>query len=221
MTAVSVGFPRVGWVAVAAAACVAALGGCAGPADDVQLRQPVPTFSAPPNPGLAGQVKPRATLMPTDCAEVVPAQAMSALLGQPMDSMQVHTVLGVAAPAVGRLERVACQYQRAGVKGGPASLELNLAAYATSAASDAQLVTNSAAEKSDALSSEDVSIGSAHAMLFRERGKSVLLVSSGRSTITMTLQDGVIAPEQTRPVMVDLVQRVLPSLGPGPPGSSR
>ena len=216
-----VGFPRVGWVAVAAVTCLAALSGCAGPADDVQLRQPIPTFSAPPKPGFAGQVKPRATLLPADCAEVVPAQAMSALLGQPTDSMQVHTVLGMAAPSVGRLERVACQYQRAGVKGGPAALELNLAAYATSAASDAQLVTNSGAEKADALSSEDVSIGSAHAILFRDKGKSVLLVSSGRSTITMTLQDGVIAPEQARPVMVDLVQRVLPSLAPEPSGSSR
>jgi hypothetical protein len=217
---VNVGFLRVGRAAVAAVACAAAVTACAGPADDVQPRQPIPTFSAPPSPGLAGQVRPRVTLLPTDCAEVVPAPTMSALLGQPMDSMQVHTVLGMAAPSVGRLERVACQYQRAGVKG-VAPLELNLAAYATSAASDAQLVTNSGAEKVDALSSEDVSIGSAHAVLFRERGKSVLLVSSGRSTITMTLQDGVIASEQTRPVMVDLVQRVLPSLAPGPSGASR
>ncbi|WP_156935156.1 hypothetical protein [Pseudonocardia spinosispora] len=207
--------------AVTAVLGAGVLAGCAGSSRE-QTEQPIPTFSSSAQPGLAGQAHPRETLLPVDCADMLPGANMSALLGQPVDSVDLHTVLGVGSPSVGRLERVACQYRRAGAKKGtPPVLEINAAAYTTPAAADTQMTTNSSAERADAQKVENISIGSARAALFTERGKTVMLVASGRSTITMTMLDGVIAPDQTRPVMVDLVQRVLPTLIPEPQGKAR
>jgi hypothetical protein len=49
----------------------------------------------------------------------------------------------------------------------------------------------------------------------------VLLVNSGRSSVSMTMQNGVTPPNETRAVMIDLTQRVLPNLAPEPVGESR
>jgi hypothetical protein len=201
---------------------VGALAGCAGGAGPGGGdEETIPTFSADPGPGARSATPARETLLPTDCTDLVPGTKMSALLGQPVDSVGVHTVLGQAAPAVGRLERVTCQYKRAGNRGGVPDVELILAAYTTRSAADSQLTTNAAAERFEAQSADNLAIGSARAVLFAERGKSVLLVSSGRSSVSMTLQRGVIAPNLTRSVMVDLAQRVLPNLAPEPTGESR
>jgi hypothetical protein len=152
---------------------------------------------------------------------VVSGDQMSALLGQPVDSVGVHTVLGLPAPSVSRLERVTCQYQRAGNRGATPDVELILAAYGTRAAADKQLTTNAAAERYEAQSAENLAIGSARAVLFAERGKTVLMVNSGRSSVSMTMQQGVTPANETRAVMVDLAQRVLPNLAPEPVGESR
>jgi hypothetical protein len=197
-----------------------ALAGCAGPDPD-GTRQPIPTFASEQASGIAGPVDRRATLLPTDCQDVISGDAMSALLGKPMDSVRPHTVVGVAAAAVGRLERVSCQYQLAGAKAAPPALELNLAAYATPSAADRQLSTNAVAERSSAERSEDLTIGTARAVLFGERGQSVLLVTSGCSSVTVTLRDGVVVGAQARAIMIDLAQRVLPHLAPVLASSSR
>ena len=148
--------------------------------------------------------------------------SMSALLGQPVDSVQSRAVLGQPAPAVGRLERVTCVYQRAGVRSdGLPSLQLNLAAYTSQAAADAQLTTNSNAERRGARTVEEFPLGTARAVLFGEPGQSILMVSSGRSSVTITLRQGVIADQLTKQVLVDMAQRVLPNLAPDPGSTAR
>jgi hypothetical protein len=200
---------------------VGALAGCASGAGHSDYDETIPTFAAAPAPGAHSAAPARETLLPTDCTDLITGATMSALLGQPVDSVGVHTVLGQAAPAVSRLERVTCQYKRAANRGAVPDVELILAAYTTRPAADSQLTTNVAAERYQAQSAENLAIGSARAVLFAERGKNVLLVSSGRSSVSMTLQRGVIAPNLTRSVMVDLAQRVLPNLAPEPTGESR
>ena len=200
------------------------LGGLAGCASGTNPgeSESIPTFSSAARAGGATAARTdRETLLPVDCTDVISGEKMSALLGQPVDSVGVHTVLGLPAPAVGRLERMTCQYQRAKVKGASPDVEMILAAYATRAQADGQQVTNVAAERREAQSASTLSIGSAHGVLFDERVKTVLMVTSGRSSVSMTMLRGVAASDQTRAVMVDLVQRVLPNLAPEPVSESR
>lgn len=195
------------------------LSGCGSAPDGP--RQPIPTFAPTQQADAAASSGPRSTLLPTDCQDVMPGAEMSALLGKPVDSVRPHTVVGIGSASVGRLERVSCQYRLSGIRTGLPALALNLAAYATSSASQHQLDTNAVAEQGSALRSENLTIGTAKAVLCTERGQSVLLVSSGRAALTMTLRDGVVLAEQTRPIMMDLAQRVLPRLGPVLAGSAR
>jgi hypothetical protein len=192
---------------------------CGASASDID-RQPVPTFDATPaaSADAAGH---RTTLLPTDCQDIATGATMSALLGKPMDSVRTHTVRGVASASVGRLERVTCMYQLAGVKTGPPALALNMTAYVSPQAADQQLTTNARAEQSDARAVDNFKIGTARAVLLAEKGQNVLLVTSGRCSVTMTLRDGVVAGDQTKAVMVDLIQRVLPNLGPVASGTAR
>jgi hypothetical protein len=195
-----------------------ALTACAGPAGS---RQPVPTFAPEQAAQSAAPSAARATVLPTDCEDVVSGHTMSALLGKPIDSVSPHTVRGVAAASVGRLERVSCQYRVGAGRTALPAVEMNLAAYNSGPAADHQLSANAAEERAAAQHTEEFPIGSARAVLAGEPGKSVLLVASGQVAVTMTLRDGVVPAEQTRPVMVDLAQRVLPKLGPARGGPAR
>ena len=193
-------------------------GGPGGPGDD----EAVPTFSSAPSGG--GALAPRAartTLLPGDCADVVTGPAMSALLGLPVASVGVQTVLGQAAPSVGRLERVSCLYRRGGTRASTPDLAMVLAAYDTADSADRQLRTNLAAERSAARAADDLAIGSAPATLLDEGSTTVLLVTSGRSSLALTVRNGVIPPAQVRPVLVDLAQRTLPALASEPSTASR
>ncbi|HZZ45979.1 MAG TPA: hypothetical protein VFE65_03745 [Pseudonocardia sp.] len=192
---------------------------CGGTSSDIS-RQPVPTFDSTPAASADSSGR-RTTLLPTDCQDIATGATMSALLGKPMDSVRTHTVRGVGAASVGRLERVTCMYQLAGVKAGPPALALNMTAYTTPQAADQQLTTNLNAERPDARAVDNFMIGTARAALLAEKGQNVLLVTSGRCSVTMTLRDGVVDGEQTRAVMVDLIQRVLPNLGPVASGTAR
>lgn len=200
-----------------ATAVIGLLCGCAGSApsgDD----EPVPTFSSAPSAD--GPLAPRAartTLLPVDCADVLAGPRMAALLGLPVDSVGVRTVVGQPAPSVGRRERVSCLYRRNGNRSATPDLAMVLAAYDTPESADRQLRTNVAAERPAARTADDLAIGSAPATLFDEGTTTVLLVASGRSSLSMTLREGVIAPAQVRPVLVDLAQRTLPALTPRPP----
>jgi hypothetical protein len=206
-------------LALPAVLACGAIGGC-GRANRADLDQPVPTFSATPGHAAAPGRR-RDTLLPADCTNVITGSNMSALLGQPVDSVRESAVLGQPSPSVGQLERLTCLYQRAGSRGDPPSVTLNLTAYTSDTAADAQLTTNINAERADATASEELTIGTARAMLFAERGASVLMVASGRSAVTVTLRDGVVRADQARQMMIDLVQRVLPNLAPSSPGTSR
>lgn len=180
-----------------------------GPADTVN---PIPTFSSDPARQAAGAPS-RETLLPTDCADVLPDDKVSALLGLPVDGIQGRTVIGVGSPSVGRLERVTCRYHERSDRAGSA-LDLNLYAYTDADAALRQMGINVAAERSTSSGSEEFMIGAAKAALLTQRNSTMLLVANGQYTVAMTLVDGIVPADVTRPVMVDLVQRVLPELPP-------
>lgn len=173
----------------------------------------VPSFASQHDQAVPAPVAPRTTLLPTDCAQVLtgPADA-AALLAQPTGSVGVRTVVGVAAPSVGLLERVSCAYQRGGQP--TQLLGLNLAAFADARAADDQRLRNIAAERGDTRSTTSVNLGGAKALLLAESTGSRLMVTYDRYTVTATLPPGVVADSQAGLVLVDLVRRVLPTLGP-------
>ena len=59
--------------------------------------------------------------LPDDCARMLAAGDLYALLGLPLDTVTVRSTLGVAEPSVGRPERVACRYTRGRRAGSRAS----------------------------------------------------------------------------------------------------
>jgi hypothetical protein len=186
--------------------------GCGSTPDVVRA---VPTFPSAQQGGAAAP-KPRDTLLPADCETVFSGVDMSALLGQPIDSIKAKAVVGVSAPAVGRLEKVSCLYRRSAAKAGPTDVDLILYAYTDSEAADHHTDTNIAAERANSHAVEPLSIGSARAVLLAEDGQSMLFVVNGRSAVCLTMRNGVVPDDQMRPIMLDLAQRVLPNLAPEP-----
>jgi hypothetical protein len=140
-----------------------------------------------------------------------------------------RAVIGLPAPSVGQLERVTCRYQRVATgpgnrfglpviaQRGPADVVLTLTVYGTRAQARNQHATNVAAERADAGSASNLSIGSAPAVLFDEDGQDVLLVTTGRSAVSVALRRGVVTSAEPRAVLVDMAQRVLPVLPPEAP----
>lgn len=176
---------------------------------------PIPRFSNPAASVDPSTAQPRATLLPTDCADVLSGRAdMAALLGKPTGSVGVHTVLGVPSPQVGQLERLTCSYRMPG--GGDQAVVLTLGAFTDPTAASVQRRRNLAAEQSGAQSAKPVSLGSAEATLVTEPNQKVLLIAHDRYTLTAGMADGVVADQQTEPVLTDLAQRVLPSLSSNP-----
>jgi hypothetical protein len=191
-----------------------ALGWASLPASRTPPALAVPTFAAQAGQlGPTAAVAPRATLLPTDCAEVLtgPVDA-SALLGQPTGTVGVHTVMGVPAPSVGIVERVSCGYQ--GPRQGGPALQLGLVAFTDAPSAAAQRLRNIAAERGDTRASAPVALGDAHAVLLNQPSRSLLMVDYGRYTVTASLAHGVVPDAQDGPVLVDLVRRVLPNLAP-------
>ena len=220
-----VGTPLTIALATLASVALGAVAGCGS--GDVD-HEPVPTFSSATNPGPSDRPA-RETLLPTDCTDVLSAERMAALLGQPLDGVAVRTVIGQPAPSVGQLERVTCRYQRV-----PSGRQLDsrgvgqdwagdvviiLTAYGTREQARNQHGTNVAAERSDARSAGNLSIGSAPAVLFDEATQTVLMVVSGRSAVSVAVQRGVVAPNDARAMLVDMAQRVLPTLAPEQPSA--
>jgi hypothetical protein len=187
----------------------------AGCGSDPEVIRAVPTFSSDQHGGAAA-AKPRDTLLPADCETVFSGVAMTALLGQPVDSIKAKAVVGVSAPAVGRLEKVTCLYRRAATKTGPTDVDLNLYAYTDAEAADHHTDTNIAAERANSHAVENMSIGTARAVLLAQDGQSMLFVVNGRSAVNLTMRNGVVPDDQMRPIMLDLAQRVLPNLAPEP-----
>jgi hypothetical protein len=175
----------------------------------------IPTFAADPSAADAARagVKPRATLLPTDCADTLTGPVdVAALLGQPTGSVTGHTVRGVGSPSVGLLERVNCTYS---VARRPAPLlTVGLGAFADPASAARQRDRNLAAEQGDARSSVVVPLGDARAVLVTERDRRLLMVAYDRFTLTAALASGVVAESQVQPVLTDFARRVLPTLEP-------
>jgi hypothetical protein len=168
----------------------------------------VPTFAIPAaGAGPAGSA-PRATLLPTDCAELLPGQPdMSALLGRPTGSVGMHTVVGVPAPSVGQRERLTCVYLNGG-------LTLTLGAFTDPASATAQRDRNIAVERTDSLAIAPAALGLARATMLTESSRRLLLVAYDRYTLTAAMAPGVVPDDQAGPVLTDLAQRVLPRLAP-------
>ncbi len=192
-----------------------ALLGTAACGSDPEVVRAVPTFPSSDHAG-ANAPKPRDTLLPADCETVFSGVDMSALLGQPVDSIKAKAVVGVSAPAVGRLEKVTCLYRRSATKAGPPDVDLNLYAYTDSQAADHHTDTNIAAERANSHAVDPLSIGTARAVMLAQDGQSMLFVVNGRSAVCLIMRNGVVPDDQMRPIMVDLAQRVLPNLAPEP-----
>jgi hypothetical protein len=198
------------------AVIVTALLGCVGCGSPPPPPTAIPVFPAPPTP-TSGPAH-RDTLLPTDCAQVLPDGLVTALLAQPVDTVTAHTVLGVGSPSVGLLERLDCGYRRRGDTTTP-TLQLRAQAYTDPAAATQHWEINIAAEDGAVHTPQNVALGSAHAVLLPEPGRHVLMVTNARVNLTISLFDAVVPTLATPEVLIDLARRVLPTLAPEPPST--
>lgn len=172
-----------------------------------------------PDPGQTRQAVPvprRDTLLPADCDGLLPAASVPALFALPEGSIRDHSVVGVAAPSVGMLERLSCTYDRVGDPGGPV-LQVRAQAYSDVASASGHFEVNAAAEQHGALSAHRLAIGTAPAMWVEEPGQHVLLVRDGCETLTVQLRNALAPAEHSQDLAVDLAQRILPNLVPPAP----
>jgi hypothetical protein len=186
---------------------VAIVAGCAQPEPGPAL----PTFpAASATSDTTATAGPDQGAVPDDCARLITAGDLGALLGLPLDSVAVRSTVGVPAPAVDRTERLDCGYT--GTANGPARghplLSVNAAAYATPAAAAEQWRRNADVEDG---TRRDVPIGAARSVLVERRGEALLTVVYGSGTLTLTLPDRPL-PRDRADVLVDLAQRVLPAI---------
>jgi hypothetical protein len=170
----------------------------------------VPSFA--PTASVAPPAPTRPTLLPTNCADLLAGSPdMAALLGLPLDAVNTRAVIGLPSPSVGQLERVTCTYTATG-QSAP-GVVITAAAFTTPEEAVAQRDRNAAAE-SDTRSAEPVSIGAAHGSLLTEPGQHVLFVAYDRYLLTAGMNPALAPGGQVKPVLVDLVQRVLANLAP-------
>ena len=140
---------------------------------------------------------------------------MGALLAQPVSSVSEHTVIGVGSPSVGLLERLTCIYRR-GHDPAP-GVDLRVQAYNDPAAAAAHLGINVAAERPGARTSTDTAVGTDPAVLFDEQDGSVLMLADGPNSLTISLARGIMPDAQLPAILIDLAQRVLPTVTRTPP----
>jgi hypothetical protein len=193
-------------VVVLTSAALAACGSAAGEPGTL----PVPTFPSTAQAAASSTAGPTDQgLLPDDCTRVLSGNDLGALFGLPLDSVVVRTTLGVPAPAVGRTERLACQYNRAGGAHDDL-LDLNIGAYSDANAATKQWRTNAAAEDG---AHRDVALGGAHGVLVERPQEAVLMVANGAETLTFVLPDRVrIRDLSAGDTLVDLALRVLPAV---------
>lgn len=210
---------RLATAVVGALAAAAFLAGCSS---DDQLATPaIPTF---PGPGAAPPTSapaPRSTLIPTDCNQMLSKDELPNLLGLPLGSVDVHALRDVPAPSVGRLERVTCTYSSTGGAGAPNPgaqvLKLGASGYDSPQSALAQVAVNNDVERKSGVNGVDTPIGAATGTYFSDRDGPILVVSYKQVTLSLSLSRGALSADQSRSVLVDLAQRVLPVLVP--PGS--
>lgn len=171
---------------------------------------PVPTFPATAPGTAAGATStPDTGALPDDCVRVLAGNDLGALFGLPLDSVAVRTTIGAPAPAVGRTERLACEYRRSG-GGREALLDVNLGAYTDADAAARQFATNVAAEDG---AHRDVALGGARGVLVERPQEAVLMVANGAETLTFVLPGRIrIRDLSAGDTLVDLALRVLPAV---------
>lgn len=185
------------------------------PAGDIAEPVAIPSFTAPAVKAAPPAAKP-ATLVPTDCGDLLAGSPnMAALLGQPVDAVSDYAVIGLPSPSVGQLERVTCNYTLVGQT--PPGVVLTVAGFTTPEAAAAQRDRNVAAERGDTRAAEPVSIGAAQGVLLTEPGQQLLVVAVDRFLVSAGMQPRLAPGGQGKPVLVDLVQRVLANLLPRRP----
>ncbi|MEJ2867187.1 hypothetical protein WCD74_05380 [Actinomycetospora sp. OC33-EN08] len=203
-------------VAVAAALVVLAAG-CSS--DDTLATPPIPTF---PGPGAAAPTSAppsRSTLVPTDCNQILSKDDLPNLLGLPLGTVDVRSLRDVAAPSVGRLERVTCTYTSTGGAGaapqGQQVLRLLTSGYSTPDQALAQVAVNNQVLQGQGVAPVATPIGAAQGTFFADPDGPILVVAYRQVTVSLTLtRGGGMSTDQQRSLLVDLAQRVLPVLVP-------
>jgi hypothetical protein len=203
------------WSAVVAFALVGSLTACAAGASEAEL--PVPTFPASAQ-GADGSAAAEDPGLPEDCERVLPVADLGALLGLPLDSISVRTIIGTPSPSVGRTERLTCQYVgTAAAPGlrGATLLNLNVGLYLdATAAADHWRINVNAEDGADAR--RDLQLGTAPAVLVERPGETLLTTVNGPGTVTLVLPSRVPQPGGRAPVdtLVDLALRTLAQVTP-------
>lgn len=152
--------------------------------------------------------------LPDDCARLLAANDLGALFGLPLDSVAVRTTIGTPVPAVGRTERLACRYSRAG--GDRVDLlDVNVSTYTDDAAAAKQWRTNADAEDGGR---RDVQLGAAKGVLVERPAEVVLMLANGTETLTFVLPERIrIGSLSAADTLTDLALRVLPAVSGVPP----
>ncbi|WP_219415141.1 hypothetical protein [Pseudonocardia nigra] len=211
---------RAGAVALVAIALAAA---CGAPSAE---NTPVPTFATPTEQrDASGAPTPADGEIPDDCVRVLDPAVIEAVLGLPLGSVGVRTIIGIPQPSVGRTERVSCSY--VGTPAGPANgrtlLDVNASAYTDPDAARNQWRVNADAEDGDR---RELPIGSASAVLIDRADESVLMVVHGTSNLSLVLPDRPLPGGRPRgDALVDIALRALPAVAQSgaapPPPTSR
>jgi hypothetical protein len=157
--------------------------------------------------------------IPDDCAKLIAAGDLGALLGLPLDSVTLRTTRHVAAPAIGRTERVACEYTGQGSVRGRL-LALDVSSYTSDTAARDQWQVNVEAEDG---TQQPLPIGAASGVLIQRGAETALRVVHGASNLVFVLPHSQL-PDSRSPAdtLVDLALRVIPAIDatPSEPGVS-
>jgi hypothetical protein len=180
---------------------------------------PVPTFApAAATPTADGDVLPTDQgQLPDDCTRLIGENDLGALFGLPLDSVVVRTTIGVAAPSVGRTERLGCRYTR--VVGPRADLlDVNVSAYVDAEAAAKQWKTNADAEDG---ARHDMNLGGARAVLVERPSEAVLMIAHNAQTLTFVMPEKIrVRDLAAADVLTDLALRVLPTASSAPTPST-
>lgn len=178
---------------------------------------PVPTFApSAPTSTSAPPASETDTRLPTDCAQLLGQDELSALFGLPMDSVMIRMVQGTPSPSVGRLERMTCTYTAVGPTAPPPQgvvLRMTVGAYRDTAAAHAQHERNVAEEQAGSSSPVHPALGTAAATLLHRDVEHLLLTASDAVTLDLDLppRPGPLSPSD---LLLDLARRVLARLAP-------
>jgi hypothetical protein len=192
---------------------------CATACASAPVDVPVPTFEpVSQTPARLSAVEDTDDGLPADCAQLVGDDELSALLGLPVDSVTVRTVMGAPSPSVGRLERLSCTYTMS-VAVGPhpqgVVLRMTAGAYTDAAAAHDQHERNMTDEGGGGSDEGRPELGIVAAGLAQHDADSMLLTSLDRFTLDLDLppRQGPLPPAD---LLVDLARRVLARLAPAP-----